>query len=181
MTDPTPIPSDRRQVVDDIRGLLAALDGLAPDPRPSEQLRRNLEAFFQASGERAGLELVPVGVVESELRSPADAPKQGNEGAPDAWLVMESRYTEGLTGLAPGDQLLVLTWLHRADRGILQVHPRDDAHNPMTGVFRTRSADRPNPIGLHHVTLRAIQGNRLRVGPLEAVDGTPVLDLKPVI
>ncbi len=125
--------------------------------------------------------LTPIGVVESALRSLTEAPKQGREGAPDAWLTIDPQYADGLLGLHPGDQLLVLTWLDRAARTVLQVHPRDDPQNPLTGVFRTRSADRPNPIGVHPVTLRERRGNRLLVGPLEAVNGTPVLDLKPVI
>lgn len=126
-------------------------------------------------------ELTPIGTVESSLRVPAEAPKQGHEGAPDAWVAIKPEYAAGLTGLEPGDQLVLLTWLDRADRTVLRVHPRDNAAIPITGVFRTRSADRPNPIGLHQVTLRTMSGTRLLVGPLEAVDGTPVLDLKPVM
>lgn len=181
MTEPSNQPPERRQVVDDIRNLLSALDGLAPMPTTSNDLRNNLEAFFQAGADRSTLELTPIGSVESVLRSPTESPKQGSEGAPDAWLVIKPEYAAGLGGLKAGDQLILLTWLDRADRTVLQVHPRDDLQNPLTGVFRTRSADRPNPIGLHPVTLRHLQGNRLLVGPLEAVDGTPVLDLKPVI
>jgi tRNA-Thr(GGU) m(6)t(6)A37 methyltransferase TsaA len=126
-------------------------------------------------------ELVPIGHVESSLTEPADAPKQGGEGAPEAWLVLEPHVLEALDGTRPGDRVIVLTWLHRARRDVLQVHPRDDARNPLRGVFSTRSADRPNPIGLHEVEVLAIEGGRVRVSPLEAVDGTPVLDLKPVI
>jgi tRNA-Thr(GGU) m(6)t(6)A37 methyltransferase TsaA len=127
------------------------------------------------------LELTPVGRVESELTDPAAAPKQGDEGAPDAWLVFEPAAMPALDGLRAGDEVIVLTWLDRADRDVLRVHPRDDASRPEQGVFATRSADRPNPIGLHRVTVLAVEGARLRVSGLEAVDGTPVLDLKPVI
>jgi tRNA-Thr(GGU) m(6)t(6)A37 methyltransferase TsaA len=125
--------------------------------------------------------LEPIGRVESELTDPANAPKQGVEGGPDAWLVLEPGLADGLEGLAPGNRVIVLTWLDRADRSILRVHPRDDASNPMRGVFTTRSADRPNPIGLHEVEVLAVEGTRVRVSDLEALDGTPVLDLKPVI
>ena len=122
-----------------------------------------------------------IGVIRSSLRSASDAPKQGAEGAPSAWLELKARYAAALDGLAVGDRLLVFTWLHEARRDLLQVHPRDDATAALKGVFATRSADRPNPIGLHPVDLLAIDGLRLHVGPLEAIDGTPVLDLKPVI
>jgi tRNA-Thr(GGU) m(6)t(6)A37 methyltransferase TsaA len=126
-------------------------------------------------------ELVPIGHVESSLTEPAEAPKQGGEGAPEAWLVLEPHVLDALDGRRPGDRVIVLTWLHRARRDVLQVHPRDDARNPLRGVFSTRSADRPNPIGLHEVDVLAIEGPRVLVSPLEAVDGTPVLDVKPVI
>ena len=129
----------------------------------------------------ARLELIPIGVVESPLTDMATAPKQGHEGAPDAWLVFEPAVREGLQGLRPGDQVIVLTWLDRARRDVLRVHPRDDPRNPMQGVFNTRSADRPNPIGLHQVEILEIDGRRMRVRNLEAVDGTPVVDLKPMI
>jgi tRNA-Thr(GGU) m(6)t(6)A37 methyltransferase TsaA len=125
--------------------------------------------------------LTPVGFVESPLTDTADAPKQGDEGAPDAWLVLDPAYVPALDGLAVGDGMLVLTWLHRAARDTLRVHPRDDLTRPRQGVFSTRSADRPNPIGLHRVRVLAIEGERVRVSGLEAVDGTPVLDLKPVL
>jgi tRNA-Thr(GGU) m(6)t(6)A37 methyltransferase TsaA len=123
----------------------------------------------------------PIGHVESPLLDPETAPKQGHEGAPDAWLVFAPEWLEGLRDLAAGDEVWVLTWLHRARRDVLAVHPRDDERNPMTGVFSTRSADRPNPIGLHRVRIAAIDGLRIRVSGLEAIDGTPVLDVKPVI
>ena len=129
----------------------------------------------------AAMSLVPIGVVSSPLTDPAEAPKQGFEGAPDAWLVLEPRVAAGLDGMRPGDDIIVVTWLHRARRDILRVHPRDDRSNPERGVFTTRSADRPNPIGLHRVEVAAIDGTRVRVRGLEAVDGTPVVDLKPVL
>ena len=126
-------------------------------------------------------DLRPIGHVESPLTDPADAPKQGSEGGPGVWLVIEPRLLDALDGIEPGDRVVVITWLHLARRDVLRVHPRDDARNPLRGVFSTRSADRPKPIGLHEVEVLAIEGDRVRVGPLEAVDGTPVLDLKPVI
>jgi tRNA-Thr(GGU) m(6)t(6)A37 methyltransferase TsaA len=127
------------------------------------------------------VELVPIGRVESALRDRAAAPKQGDEGAPDAVLVFEERVAPGLEGLAAGDEILVLTWLHLGDRSVLRVHPRDDLSAPLRGVFCTRSSDRPNPIGLHRVPVLAVDGLRVRVRGLEAVDGTPVVDVKPVI
>ena len=127
------------------------------------------------------IELTPIGRVESELTDRASAPKQGSEGAPDAWLVFEPSVLDGLDGILPGAEVIVLTWLHRAQRDVLRVHPRDDPANPLTGVFATRSADRPNPIGLHEIEVIAVDGLRIQVRDLEALDGTPVLDLKPVI
>ena len=127
------------------------------------------------------ISLVPIGRVESPLADAAEAPKQGFEGGPDAWLVFEPRVLDALDGLEPGARVIVLTWLDRADRTTLKVHPRDDARNPLRGVFGTRSADRPNPIGLHEVEVLAVDGNRVQVSDLEALDGTPIVDLKPVI
>lgn len=132
-------------------------------------------------GKPGGFEVRPIGHVESALRDPLAAPKQGDEGAPDATLVLEAAVLDGLAGTAIGDHVIVLTWLHQAERGVLQVHPRDDVTNPLRGVFATRSADRPNPIGLHEVEIVSIDGRRIGVRPLEAVDGTPLLDLKPVL
>lgn len=123
----------------------------------------------------------PIGHVESPLVDRAAAPKQGFEGAPDAWLVLNPDMVDGARDLAAGAEIVVLTWLHQADRDVLAVHPRDDRSNPLTGVFSTRSADRPNPIGLHRVRVVAVDGARIRVRGLEAVDGTPVVDVKPVI
>lgn len=127
------------------------------------------------------IEVTPIGRVESPLVDPASAPKQGREGAPEAWLVLDPSVVAGLDGLRPGARVVVLTWLDRADRTVLRVHPRDDPANPETGVFATRSADRPNPIGLHPVEIVSVDGHRVRVRDLEAVDGTPVLDVKPEI
>jgi tRNA-Thr(GGU) m(6)t(6)A37 methyltransferase TsaA len=129
----------------------------------------------------AGMDLTPIGVVRSALSDPSQAPKQGFEGGPDAWLVLDPGVAAGLDGMAPGDEIIVLTWLHRAQRDVLRVHPRDDPATPQRGVFTTRSADRPNPIGLHRVEVVAIEDARVLVHDLEAVDGTPVLDLKPVL
>jgi tRNA-Thr(GGU) m(6)t(6)A37 methyltransferase TsaA len=127
------------------------------------------------------LDLHPIGTVESPLTDPATAPKQGDEGAPDAWLVFDPSALEALAGLAPGDDVLVLTWFHRARRDVLRVHPRDDTSRAPQGVFATRSPHRPNPIGLHRVRILAIDGARVRVRDLEALDGTPLLDVKPVL
>jgi tRNA-Thr(GGU) m(6)t(6)A37 methyltransferase TsaA len=123
----------------------------------------------------------PIGRVESPLTDPATAPKQGHEGAPDAWVEFDAEVLDGLRDLRVREEVLVLTWLDRARRDILVVHPRDDPAAPETGVFSTRSADRPNPIGLHRVEILAVDGARLRVRNLEAVDGTPVVDVKPVL
>jgi len=127
------------------------------------------------------MNLRPIGHVESPLADPAQAPKQGFEGGPEAWLVFDPAVREALADIAAGDEVLVLTWLHRARRDVLRVHPRDDASAPLRGVFSTRSADRPNPVGIHRVTVVAVEGDRIRVGDLEAVDGTPIVDVKPVI
>jgi tRNA-Thr(GGU) m(6)t(6)A37 methyltransferase TsaA len=125
--------------------------------------------------------LEPIGVIRSALRAPADAPRQGSEGAPDAWLEVHPRFMPALNGVVVGDDVVVITWLHRADRDVLEVHPRGEAHNPLTGVFATRSPHRPNPLGLHRVTVREIAESRLRIGPIEAIDGTPVVDVKAVL
>jgi tRNA-Thr(GGU) m(6)t(6)A37 methyltransferase TsaA len=125
--------------------------------------------------------LEPIGRVESTLVDLDQAPRQGDEGAPDAWLVLDIDVSDGLHGLETGIEVLVLTWLDRANRNVLTVRPRGEAQRPMTGVFSTRSPDRPNPIGLHQVTIVAIDGNRLRVSGLEAINQTPVLDIKPIL
>ncbi|BBH70277.1 tRNA (N6-threonylcarbamoyladenosine(37)-N6)-methyltransferase TrmO [Actinoplanes sp. OR16] len=129
----------------------------------------------------ADFTLTPVGRVASPLRDTATAPRQGDEGAPSAWLVFDSSYAAALSDIRPGDTMLLLTWLDRADRTVQAVHPRDDPARPLTGVFSTRSSDRPNPIGLHPVTILEADGLRLRADRLEAVDGTPILDLKPLL
>src|SRR6478609_7913915 len=126
-------------------------------------------------------ELTLIGRVESSLTDPASAPKQGDEGAPDAWLAFDESVADALTDVAPGDRLIVLTWLDRARRDVLRVHPRDDRANPLQGVFNTRSPDRPNPIGLHPVQVVSVEGARVRVRNLEAIDGTPIVDVKPVL
>jgi tRNA-Thr(GGU) m(6)t(6)A37 methyltransferase TsaA len=128
-----------------------------------------------------GFEVVPIGWVESPLTDRAQAPRQGDEGAPAAWLVFEPGVADGLRNLAPGAEVIVLTWLDRADRGVLVTRPRDDPARPPTGVFSTRSPDRPNPIGLHRVQILAVQELRILVQPLEALDKTPVIDVKPVL
>lgn len=123
----------------------------------------------------------PIGWVRSSLTSPAEAPKQGSEGGPNAWLDVLDDYAAGLKKLRAGQEVILITWLHQAQRDVLRVHPRDDPAMPLTGVFSTRSADRPNPIGLHQVRILRIDGTHVEVGPLEAVNGTPVLDIKPVL
>jgi tRNA-Thr(GGU) m(6)t(6)A37 methyltransferase TsaA len=126
-------------------------------------------------------EIRPVGYIESPLVDRRTARKQGFEGGPQAWLVFNPDVAEGIRDLAVGAEVLVLTWLHQAQRDVLAVHPRDDVRNPETGVFSTRSADRPNPIGLHRVRIAAIDGARVLVEDLEAIDGTPIVDVKPVL
>jgi tRNA-Thr(GGU) m(6)t(6)A37 methyltransferase TsaA len=126
-------------------------------------------------------ELNVIGKVESPLTDVASAPKQGDEGAPDAWLVFEPAVLDALEGIQPGDEVIVLTWLHRADRHVLRVHPRGDQSRPQQGVFSARSPHRPNPIGLHAVEIMSMDGGRVKVRNLEAVDGTPILDVKPVL
>jgi tRNA-Thr(GGU) m(6)t(6)A37 methyltransferase TsaA len=122
-----------------------------------------------------------IGVIHSELIDLADAPKQGDEGSYEARLELDVEFAQGLAGIRVGDELIILTWLHLAQRAVLQVRPRDRAEAPLTGVFATRSQDRPNPIGLHQVTVLTLEGNVVTVAPLEAIDGTPILDLKPVL
>ena len=123
----------------------------------------------------------PIGVVRSELTSIENAPLQGDEGAPNAWLEFTPQVSQGLTGITAGDELIVLTWLHLAQRNVLLVHPRGKLDAPLMGVFATRSPDRPNPVGFHRVSVLEVVGHRLRVGPMEAIDGTPVVDIKPVL
>jgi tRNA-Thr(GGU) m(6)t(6)A37 methyltransferase TsaA len=125
--------------------------------------------------------LRPVGVVHSVLTDRAAAPAQGDEGAPDAWIVIDAEFRAAMRDLQVGERVIVVTWLHQADRTVLELHPRGDESRPLQGVFSTRSPDRPNPIGLHEVEIVGIDEHRLRVRDLEAVDGTPVVDIKPVL
>lgn len=129
----------------------------------------------------AQIDIRSIGTVVSAITDPSNAPRQADEGAPPAWLQFEQHMTDGLRNLKPGDQMILITWLHRAQRNVLTVHPRGDLMRAPEGVFSTRSQDRPNPIGLHEVVIEAIDGNRVRVRSLEAIDGTPILDLKPVL
>ena len=133
--------------------------------------------------------LEPVGFIRSILKRREEAPRQGSEGAPDAWLEIEPQFAEALLGMEVGHELIVITWLHEAERDVLKGHPRSDPNRPLTGVFYTRSPARPNPLGLHPVTVREInspsrevygatRATRLKIGPIEAFDGTPVVDIK---
>jgi tRNA-Thr(GGU) m(6)t(6)A37 methyltransferase TsaA len=130
---------------------------------------------------RPGAKLRPIGKIRSILKTRGEAPRLGSEGAPDAWIEVSPFAAQGLDGLVVGNEIIVLTWLHRARRDVLKVYPRSDRRRPLTGVFATRSPDRPNPLGLHCVTLRRVARNRLRIDPIEAIDGTPVIDIKPVL
>jgi tRNA-Thr(GGU) m(6)t(6)A37 methyltransferase TsaA len=125
--------------------------------------------------------LYSIGIIRSTLKTRAKAPKQGLEGAPDAWLEVKASVARGLEGIASGDEIIVITWFHRARRDVLRVRPRSDKRRPLTGVFATRSPDRPNPLGLHRVVVRTVAKNRVLIGPIEAIDGTPVVDIKPVL
>jgi len=142
-----------------------------PKARRKNSLRKNRQLWS----------LRPIGIIRSTLRKRSEAPKQGSEGAPYAWLYIQNFALSALDGIVPGDDLLVLTWLHKSDRTVLKVHPRSDPGRRLTGVFATRSPDRPNPIGLHRVTVRKIEKHRLRIGPIEAINGTPVVDIKPAL
>lgn len=122
--------------------------------------------------------LHPVGFIRSTLKTREEAPRQGPEGGPDAWLEIEPEFAEALLGIEVGHELIVITWLHESRRDVLKNHPRSDPSRPLTGVFYTRSPARPNPLGLHPVTVREVSGTRLRIGPIEVFDGTPVVDIK---
>ena len=128
-----------------------------------------------------GYTIEPIGVIRSALTNLEAAPHQGDEGAPEAWLELTARVAPGLKGIRAGDELIVLTWFHRARRDLLQVHPRGRREAPLKGVFATRSPHRPNPVGLHRVSVLEVAGQRLRVSPMEAIDGTPIIDIKPVL
>src|SRR5579863_8606025 len=142
-------------------------------------LRTKLNKKDARKRERATLR--PVGVIRSEIKKRSEAPKQGSEGAPDVWLEIYDFAAEAVDGIAAGDELVVLTWLHQGRRDVLKVHPRSDPERRLTGVFATRSPDRPNPLGLHRVRVREVEKKRLRIGPMEVVDGTPVVDIKPAL
>ena len=130
---------------------------------------------------REAYSIHPIGWLRSTLERLDQAPRQGAEGAPDAWLEIDPSFARALLGVSEGDHVVVITWLDRADRRVLEVHPRGDPNVPLAGVFATRSPHRPNPLGLHRVEVRQVSGNRLRVGPIEAIDGTPVVDIKAVL
>jgi tRNA-Thr(GGU) m(6)t(6)A37 methyltransferase TsaA len=148
------------------------MTGRKKDPLPTKPSKKAL-----ATRPR----LRPIGLIRSVLKKRSEAPRQASEGAPDAWLELNSSAAPALDGLSTGDSIIVITWLHQARREVLKVHPRSDPRRPLAGVFATRSPDRPNPLGLHRVTVRSVQKNRLRIGPIEAIDGTPVVDIKPVL
>jgi tRNA-Thr(GGU) m(6)t(6)A37 methyltransferase TsaA len=137
--------------------------------------------FEKRTSTSTGFVLRTIGRVESQLVSTADAPRQGDEGAPDAYLLLDPEVQAGLDGIAVGDEIIVLSWLHEADRTVLRVHPRGDLSRPEAGVFSTRAPSRPNPIGLHRVRVLDFDGERIHVSGLEAIDGTPVIDLKPTL
>ena len=155
--------------------------GAARPGRGGHRHPRGADASDRCLMATGPLELKPIGRVQSTLTDPALAPKQGHEGSPDAWLEFEEEVMDGLRDLRDGTDIIVLTWLDRASRDVLSVHPRDDLSNPEQGVFSTRSADRPNPIGLHRVHVVSVEGARVLVSNLEAVDGTPIVDVKPVL
>jgi tRNA-Thr(GGU) m(6)t(6)A37 methyltransferase TsaA len=123
----------------------------------------------------------PIGIIESAIKTRTQAPKQGSEGGVDAWLEIEPAVSDGLNSIVVGSEIIVVTWFHLARRDVLELHPRGDRSLPLAGVFATRSPDRPNPLGLHRVTVKEILGRRVRVGPIEAIDGTPIVDIKPVL
>jgi tRNA-Thr(GGU) m(6)t(6)A37 methyltransferase TsaA len=131
--------------------------------------------------ENVNYAFAPIGFIHSSLKTREDAPRQGYEGAPEAWLELKLEFEKSLEGIVKGDEIIVITWFHLSRRDVQKVHPRGDQKNPLTGVFATRSPDRPNPLGLHRVTVLEINKTRLRIGPIEALDGTPVVDIKPVL
>ena len=148
-------------------------------PKPRAPKARAWKGERSVSVRRFSLR--PIGRIRSVLKARGGAPRQGSEGAPDAWLEVTPAVLDGFAGLKAGDEILVVTWFHRGKRDVLQVYPRNDRSRGLAGVFATRSPDRPNPLGLHRVTIRRVVGTRLRIGPIEAIDGTPVVDIKPVL
>jgi tRNA-Thr(GGU) m(6)t(6)A37 methyltransferase TsaA len=172
----------RNEIVTGVGGKQVIVDD--PSGNPIELFQPLLdEAWLEppASGGEARYEVRPIGRVTSALTDVEQAPKQGDAGPRDGWLVIDPEVSEGVRDIRPGAEILVLTWLHQARRDELATHPEDDMSMPELGVFSTRSAARPNPVGLHRVTVLEVDGDRLRVNPLEAVDGTPIVDIKPVI
>src|SRR4026207_1244290 len=147
--------------------------------REKDRSMRSMKRRRQAQDSSYFLE--PVGFIRSALKRRKNAPRQGSEGAPDAWLEINRRFAGAVPGINVGEEIIVLTWFHQARRDVLKVHPRGNARTPLTGVFATRSPDRPNPIGLHRVMVQEIVGNRYKIGPIEAIDGTPIVDIKPVL
>jgi tRNA-Thr(GGU) m(6)t(6)A37 methyltransferase TsaA len=145
----------------------------------SKKRKAPARTTMRSRGERAVLR--PIGVIRSTIKKRSDAPKQASEGAPDVWLEIHPFASQAAEGIRAGDDIILITWLHQARRHVLKVHPRSDPRNPLTGVFATRSPDRPNPLGLHRVTVREISNGRLHVGPIEVIDGTPVVDIKPIL
>ncbi|HEU5245799.1 MAG TPA: tRNA (N6-threonylcarbamoyladenosine(37)-N6)-methyltransferase TrmO [Candidatus Udaeobacter sp.] len=137
----------------------------------------------QSEGEtkRKHFRIKPVGFIRSDLKRREEAPRQGREGAPNALIEVLPSYVKALHRMQVGDEIIIISWLHRAERNVLEVHPRADASRPLTGVFSTRSPDRPNPLGLHRVKVLKMTQDKLHVGPIEAIDGTPVIDIKPVL
>jgi tRNA-Thr(GGU) m(6)t(6)A37 methyltransferase TsaA len=132
-------------------------------------------------GHTGSYSIHPIGFIRSDLKRRDEAPLQGREGAPDAWFEVSPGFAEGLQGIVEGQEIIIVTWLHEAGRDTLKVHPRGDQNASLAGVFSTRSPDRPNPLGLHRVTVYKVAGTRMKIGPIEAIDGTPVADIKPVI
>lgn len=130
---------------------------------------------------RIDYDLAPIGFVESSIKDRMKAPSQGTEGGVEAWIKFDRNFRDGIDGMKEGDSIIVFTWLHQSKRDVLKLHPRWDPNNPLTGVFSTRSPDRPNPIGMHPVTVIEIGDGRIKVSPLEAIDGTPVIDIKPLL
>lgn len=147
---------------------------MATETTDKDRIKKNVQGRQRA-------QLRPIGVIRSTLTTRKEAPRQASQGAPDAWLEVKSFAAPALEGIVAGNEIIVLTWLHRARRYVLKVHPGSDPRRPLSGVFATRSPDRPNPVGLHQVTVRRVAKNRLRIGPIEAIDGTPVIDIKPVL